>query len=1198
MDKELKAHISQLKQQNLGFEKQIYEFSKLRDAGMPSDILRAAGVVNKPMKLYGSKIISKQKKHGFKLEEIQNLPMAVAYPIAVFNNYQKDDNRSVLTELQTTDGNFLVSLNVGKDQDIDFNVIASVFGKGNNKVVEWLNKGYATYIDKEKALNYLHHSEPISEALSNSRLISATNIVQNFENPSIESKFSIRTPDTFYSNAEFAVRGIKQEKATPEQWLKMIEKSGGLKAGEDKWLGLSDWLKESNKKTLTKQEVLDYINANKIVVEDVEYGVQDYMSENEIYESDEYRALEESLLEYEDETPYIDKEKFKELRNKDEDFVDGFDVDYWGEQLLVKNPFAAARYLGISNVGKRINETRLQYTTNGLTNKREIALVVPTIEPWKADDDIHFGDAGYRKLAGEVESRNVEKRLGMTPEERRNTLLAETEDVARKDQIFILYGMEMAEKKKIAEETVSPKDSDHPAAISSATGAKILNNLDNLAKKYQEKTNRPDTFIGDVAQALDIEMRNKPSKYGTYLTISGDLITLRLSNHGATVSEFDARNEEEAISIVIDNKYKGGANDGNAHIVEYFYDARKLRKAEGKPLVDIIKSIKQTLYSGQYVDNTGLATRVEINKRFSLRNMVPTNEPVTFDNFYNRTAGIWEALPISEAPTRTPDYESRRWDGFGVSSRYWYGEDEGGQYIIRESDHWSRYIFGNNSAEDFKRNPYGKIASTPIASCRWALDGKAVATDSYKETNEKFKETYVGNKGRVYGKIYLQNLTHYKDASAKFSLRLPEYQERFKALTEEYNALDKNDAQAVADFRARKRTLVEEYWNDFAKALGADIQPIVVDSTNSPEVLLPIYDVVKEVKEAQSIKEEMPTFEEFVEYWNNDKEIAKHFKNTPYIILDVKKADAYNTQKSFTQLFLHEYIHDIIDRNVSRHHLLRIWQESATTDYGKALRKGYDEQTSAQLGSEVLAYLITGRANTNIAPLLDHIEGENNILAEDVLTTFGNSLPLRDNVATNILSILRNGYKEREGNQEADEQNLYAGGESRDLRGGAARAASRAPRAQAAQREVVEEDDYIFVVDTMVEEHLTDVVEGVGGTSAVAGVEIDPGSGLFVCNLPMVVDNIPAKLGHTHPCRSPRYTPPAILQQYDVQVFVTLPQHRLQRLGEVAIAVGGEPAAAELQLGAHQYINFSLLVHYLVGCMGYTNLLFGAIGWL
>jgi len=43
----------------------------------------------------------------------------------------------------------------------------------------------------------------------------------------------------------------------------------------------------------------------------------------------------------------------------------------------------------------------------------------------------------YLKLAGEVEARNVQKRLGMTDEERRNSLASETEDVAREDQIFL-----------------------------------------------------------------------------------------------------------------------------------------------------------------------------------------------------------------------------------------------------------------------------------------------------------------------------------------------------------------------------------------------------------------------------------------------------------------------------------------------------------------------------------------------------------------------------------------------------------------------------------------------------------------------------------------------------------------------------------------------------------------------------------------
>jgi len=47
----------------------------------------------------------------------------------------------------------------------------------------------------------------------------------------------------------------------------------------------------------------------------------------------------------------------------------------------------------------------------------------------------------YKRLAGEVEARNVEYRLNMTPEQRRQKLLEETEEVAREDQIFLRDGM-------------------------------------------------------------------------------------------------------------------------------------------------------------------------------------------------------------------------------------------------------------------------------------------------------------------------------------------------------------------------------------------------------------------------------------------------------------------------------------------------------------------------------------------------------------------------------------------------------------------------------------------------------------------------------------------------------------------------------------------------------------------------------------
>lgn len=202
--------------------------------GRPSAVLRAAGVEDKPMKLYGNKVIKKMKKHGFTLNELHNLPQAVANPIAVFNNYQKDGNRSVLTELQVGDKHILVSITIGKNGvDADFNIVSSVFGKGGTNIVDWINKGYATYINKKKALDYLHFSERrISEALNNQEgekdlawlssasqpvqqeidkqdLVSAANIVRNFENPSVEGEKI--DDDVLYREAEEAEKDLNHK---------------------------------------------------------------------------------------------------------------------------------------------------------------------------------------------------------------------------------------------------------------------------------------------------------------------------------------------------------------------------------------------------------------------------------------------------------------------------------------------------------------------------------------------------------------------------------------------------------------------------------------------------------------------------------------------------------------------------------------------------------------------------------------------------------------------------------------------------------------------------------------------------------------------------------------------------------------------------------------------------------------------------
>lgn len=208
-----------------------------------------------------------------------------------------------------------------------------------------------------------------------------------------------------------------------------------------------------------------------------------------------------------------------------------------------------------------------------------------------------------------------------------------------------LIGAEFATKRKSATETVLPEDesSFKGTAISTADGAKILKNLDNLANKYQELSNRPWTFIGDVANALGISMPNKTSKYGIFEAMNGNEITIRLSDHNATVSNLDGVGENNAISIVISRKPNNGiANDGNAHIVEYYYPASKIQKADGKPLVDIITSIKQALYSGEYEDITGLAEREEVNLSNAEYQIVYHGSGAKFDRFDHSFMGTGE----------------------------------------------------------------------------------------------------------------------------------------------------------------------------------------------------------------------------------------------------------------------------------------------------------------------------------------------------------------------------------------------------------------------------------------------------------------------------------------------------------------------------------------------------------------------------
>ena len=82
----------------------------------------------------------------------------------------------------------------------------------------------------------------------------------------------------------------------------------------------------------------------------------------------------------------------------------------------------------------------------------EIQHAIQNIEGFASGGNLEKGGERYHRLAGEAEARNIEKRTLLTDKERKERLLAETEDVAREDQI-ILEEMIEAYSSQQAEET-------------------------------------------------------------------------------------------------------------------------------------------------------------------------------------------------------------------------------------------------------------------------------------------------------------------------------------------------------------------------------------------------------------------------------------------------------------------------------------------------------------------------------------------------------------------------------------------------------------------------------------------------------------------------------------------------------------------------------------------------------------------------
>ena len=405
----------------------------------------------------------------------------------------------------------------------------------------------------------------------------------------------------------------------------------------------------------------------------------------------------------------------------------------------------------IRELNRLADETRKEIPDGDIDTMRKVDRLVGALKD-KTDFEL------YNRLAGEVEARNTEKRIGMTEEERRASLASETEDVAREDQI--LLGVDNADGEQRFLRTASGevyglvKDGRiylDPKVATSETAVHEYTHLwgDMLRRKDSEQWSHTVKELKN--SVLWEEVKELYPELKTDDEIADEVLSTFSGRRGAE------RLREEARRVA----------DGEGGV---FTKAKAIETLERvkEAIARFWEGVAKMFGINRYRSAEELA---DMAMRDLINGVKPTSRTFTFDNFYKDTKAVFEG---TERPKGKPDYTSYS------GSEYWYGEDIGGKYVVRGSDHWSgEFKVKDDERTNVGRNHYSEITedgmlpigaqgslkfgwekglSKPVGSGisaaidrRGSGDSNNIASCYWYIDNAKGKD----NKGFTYGKAYL-----------------------------------------------------------------------------------------------------------------------------------------------------------------------------------------------------------------------------------------------------------------------------------------------------------------------------------------------------------------------------------------------------------------------------------------------------------
>ena len=199
------------------FERNRLLSSRKFNLGRPSPILMSAGLNGVSIQMTQSVLRKHLDKHNLKTDDLRELPEAIRTPIMVYEWGDKARNSViVVTSIPRGEERITTTIRLTRDGNkLNVNEISSIYGKSAERLIRDINtpksefgKDNLRYVDKKQVLDWFAMEAPKASSQTQQELITATKVIENFENPPINEKKVI--DDTTNDMVRYSIKASEQ----------------------------------------------------------------------------------------------------------------------------------------------------------------------------------------------------------------------------------------------------------------------------------------------------------------------------------------------------------------------------------------------------------------------------------------------------------------------------------------------------------------------------------------------------------------------------------------------------------------------------------------------------------------------------------------------------------------------------------------------------------------------------------------------------------------------------------------------------------------------------------------------------------------------------------------------------------------------------------------------------------------------------